>query len=89
MFHLFPSVNIEANGIECLVNLDFVYLQVRRVEQFSRVCAELSEWGSVVNRSGINCQNSLSTSLTSSEFYFLCEMEIIMPASQNHLRGGI
>lgn len=68
------------------MNLDFVYLQVRRVEQFSRVCAELSGWGSVVNRRGINCRNSLGKSLTSSEFYFLGEMEIIMPASQNHLR---
>ena len=58
----------------------------RGAEQFSRVCAELSGWGSVVNRSGIHCQNSWGKSLTSSEFYFLCEMEIVMPASQNHLR---
>lgn len=73
-------------GYSVLVHLGCVYLQARGAEQFSRVCAELSEWGSVVNRSEINCQNSLGKSLTSSEYYFLCEMEIIMPASQNHLR---
>lgn len=59
----FPSTILKQLGESVLVTLNFVCLQVRRVEQFGRECFKLSGVGSRVNRSRIYFQDSYAASV--------------------------